>query len=240
MARLARLSIEGELHLILQRGNNAQPVFQDDADRASYLETLAAAAPACGLAVHGYALLHNQVHLLATPAAADSLSGCMQTLGRQYVARFNRRHGRTGTLWEGRFRATVIEAERWFLDALVFVDSAADRAGLGASWPWSSTLHHLGLRRDPVITEHRAFWALGNTPFDREAAFRAELARGLSSARVEELSQAQHKGWVLGTPAFLATMAQRTARPLAPRPRGRPRKADAAPSLDDPQPTTGK
>lgn len=226
MARLARLSIEGELHLILQRGNNAQPVFQDDADRASYLETLAASAPACGLAVHGYTLLHNQVHLLATPAGADSLSNCMQTLGRRYVARFNRRHGRTGTLWEGRFRATVVEADR-FLEALLFVESAAERAGLGGPWPWSSTLHHLGLRPDPVITEHRAFWALGNTPFDREAAFRALLARGLSATQMEELSQAQHKGWVLGSPAFLAAMAERTARPLAPRPRGRPRKSTA-------------
>lgn len=225
MARLARLSIEGELHLILQRGNNAQPVFQDDADRASYLEKLAASAPACGLAVHAYALLPNQVHLLATPASADSLSQCMQTLGRRYVASFNRRHARTGTLWEGRFRATVVEAERYFLDALVYVDTAAERAGLGQPWPWASTLHHLGLKRDPVISEHRGFWSLGNTPFDREAAYRARLSRGLSSGQVAELSEAQHKGWVLGSPPFLATMAQRTERPLAPRPRGRPRKS---------------
>ena len=230
MARLARLSLGGELHLILQRGNNAQPVFQDDADRTSYLEKLAASAPACGLAVHAYALLPNQVHLLATPASADSLSQCMQTLGRSYVASFNRRHGRTGTLWEGRFRATVVEADRHFLDALVYVDTAAERAGLGAAWPWSSTAHHRGQRRDPLVSEHRAFWALGNTPFDREAAYQALLARGLSAAQVEQFSQAQHKGWVLGSPAFLAAMAQRTERPLAPRPRGRPRKA--APAAD--------
>ncbi|URI10658.1 transposase [Aquincola tertiaricarbonis] len=228
MARLARLSLGGELHLILQRGNNAQPVFQDDADRASYLEKLAVSAPACGLVVHAYALLPNQVHLLATPAAADSLSQCMQTLGRSYVASFNRRHGRTGTLWEGRFRATVVEAERHFLEALVYVDTAAERAGLGSGWPWASTAHHLGQRHDPVVTEHRAFWALGNTPFDREAAYRALLARGLSAAQVEQLSQAQHKGWVLGSAPFLAAMAQRTERPLAPRPRGRPRKAAPA------------
>jgi putative transposase len=224
MARLARLSIEGELHLILQRGNNAQPVFLDDADRASYLEKLLASAPASGLAVHGYALLPNQVHLLATPAAPDSLSQCMQTLGRRYVAAFNRRHGRSGTLWEGRFRATVIESDRYFLDALVFVESAGERQGLAAGPTASSAPHHLGLLRDPVITEHRGFWVLGNTPFEREAAYRQRLAQGLSAAQVDELSQAQQKGWVLGSPAFLAAMAHRTPRPLAPRPRGRPRK----------------
>ncbi|MEF7616434.1 transposase [Aquincola sp. MAHUQ-54] len=236
MARLARLSIEGELHLILQRGNNAQAVFLDDADRVSYLEKLAASAPACGLAVHAYALLPNQVHLLATPASPDSLSQCMQTLGRRYVATFNRRHGRSGTLWEGRFRATVVESERYLFDALVYVDTAAERAGLGSPWPWSSAPHHLGLRRDPVVTEHPAFWALGNTPFEREAAYRARLARGLSTKQVEELSQAQQKGWVLGSPQFLSAMAQRTARPLAPRPRGRPRKT-AAP---EPGPTSAE
>lgn len=223
MARLARLSIEGELHLILQRGHNAQPVFLDDADRQAYLANLAASAAVSGLAVHGYALLPNQVHLLATPSRADSLSACMQTLGRRYVAAFNRRHGRTGTLWEGRFRATVVESDR-FVDALVYVETAAERAGLPDGWPWSSAAHHLGQRGDPLVADHRGFWALGNTPFDREAAYRARWEQGLGKARIDELSQAQHKGWVIGSPAFLAAMTQRTDRPLTPRPRGRPRK----------------
>lgn len=224
MARLARLSLEGELHLILQRGHNAQAVFLDDGDREAYLAHLAASASTSGLAVHGYALLGNQVHLLATPAHAESLSACMQTLGRRYVAAFNRRHGRSGTLWEGRFRATVVESERYFVDALVFVETAPERAGLPPGWPWTSAAHHLGQRVDPLVVDHRCFWALGNTPFDREAAYRARWAQGLSAAQVEELSQAQHKGWVLGAPPFLAAMTARTDRPLAPRPRGRPRK----------------
>jgi putative transposase len=231
MARLPRLTLEAQLHLVVQRGNNGAPIFHDDADRASYLEMLQGSAQGCGLAVHAYALLANQVHLLATTQRADSLSQTMQTLGRRYVAAFNRRHGRSGTLWEGRFRATVVESERYFLDALLYVELAPERAGVAAAaadWNWSSIAHHLGRRRDPLVSDHAMFWRLGNTPFEREAAYRQRLERGLPAAEVQRFADAQLKGWALGSEAFLQMLAQLTSRPLAPRPRGRPRKVATA------------
>jgi putative transposase len=227
MARLARLSIPGEVHLIVQRGHNRQPVFVDDADRHLFLTALREAAGEHGLQVHAYALLDEQVQLLATPTAADSLSRAMQAVGRRYVAAFNRRHGRTGTLWEGRFRAAVIESERYLLASMVLLESAAVAAGLAATaagWPWSSAAHHLGGRRDPLVTDHPRYWALGNTPFDREASYQRLLEAGLSATDADALMQASLRSWALGSPAFLAKLAELTERPLVVRRRGRPRK----------------
>jgi putative transposase len=233
MARLVRLALQDQLHLVVQRGNNRAAIFIDDQDRLAYLEGLRAAAAASGLAVHAYALLVSEVHLLATPASGTALSGAMQNLGRRYVAQFNRRHGRSGTLWEGRFRATVVDSEHFFLDCLRYVEQAPVRAGLvpaAEAWAWSSAAHHLGRQRDPLVTDPSAFWALGNTPFERESAYRQRLQEVLPAMQAQRIADAQLKGWALGSPAFLQHIAQLTDRPLAPRPRGRPRKTTIVPT----------
>ncbi|MED5622204.1 transposase [Ideonella sp. BN130291] len=227
MARLPRLCIAGELHHLIQRGHNRQAVFVDDADRQLFLVALRDAAHEHGVAVHAYALLDSEVRLLATPATQQSLSKALQAVGRRYVAAFNRRHGRTGTLWEGRFRGAVIESERYFIPALCQLETAPVDAGLAPSaalWPWSSAGHHLGLARSPLVTEHRLYWALGNTPFDREAAYRRALEQGVTSADGAALLEAMLKSWAIGSPAFLARLADMTPRPLSARQRGRPRK----------------
>lgn len=227
MARLPRLCIPGELHYVVQRGHNRQPVFLGDADRQSFLQALRDAAAEHRLSLHAYALLETEIQLLATPQEADSLSRAMQALGRRYVAGFNRRHGRSGTLWEGRFRGAVIESERYFLSALQVVETAPVRVGLALTadtWPWSSAAHHLGVKRDPVITDHPLYWRLGNTPFDREAAYRRALEAGVSVGDSRALQEASIKSWALGSPAFLQRLGERTARPLVVRRRGRPPK----------------
>src|SRR5437764_337892 len=110
MARLPRLAIAGLPHLVIQRGHNGQIVFADAVDRASYRAALREAAGKAGVAIHAYALLDAQVRMLVTPESPQALSSLMQSVGRRYTAGFNRRHGRSGTLWDGRFRATVIDA----------------------------------------------------------------------------------------------------------------------------------
>jgi putative transposase len=227
MARLRRLALAGHLHHALQRGNNGQPLFADDDDRRAYLDMLQEAVTAHGVAVHGYALLVDQVHLLATPQADDGLSLTMQALGRRYVARYNRRHARRGTLWEGRYRATIVEPAVYFLRNLMHIELQPVHASLAptpAQWPWSSAAHHVGARRDPLVADHPMYWALGNTPFEREARYRARLDEGISPADALTLTQATLKGWVLGSAQFVATLGEATDRPLQPRRRGRPRK----------------
>lgn len=227
MARLTRLAVPGELHLVLQRGHNRQPVFIDDDDRAAYLAALRDAAHEHRLAIHSYALLPGEVWVLATPADGQSLSTTLQATGRRYVSGFNRRHQRSGTLWEGRFRASVIESERFFLLATCWVELQPVLQALtsdAGEWAWSSAAHHLGRRRDPLITEHPRFWELGNTPFDREARYRALLGEGVALPAQQQLLHATTRGLALGGDLFLQRMAETAARPVVARPRGRPRK----------------
>lgn len=232
MARLPRLALAGQLHHLVLRGNGGQALFADDEDRQRCLDMLREALRLHRVALHGYVLLEDSLQLLLTPESGEGLSTAMQALGRRYVAAFNRRHGRAGTLWEGRYRATVVQAQRHFLPLLTLVEWQPQHLGLAGSaldWPWSSAAHHLGRRRDALVTDHPLFWATGNTPFERELAHRARLEAGLPDAQALTLMDATLKGWVLGDAAFIAALSAHTERPLQPRPRGRPRKAAAKP-----------
>ena len=225
MARLPRLALAGQAHLVALYGHSGQPVFLDDDDRRQFLAALRESALQHAVAVHAYVLHDNHVHLLLTPATGTALGALMQGLGRRYGAGFNRRHGRQGALWAGRFRATVVQAGVALLDAMLFIDHHPVRTGavlVAQDHAWSSARQHLGLQRDKLITEAGAWWALGNTPFEREAAYRRLLDDGLPAARAAQLADAQRKGWPVGDPQFLADLAQQTKRPLQPRPRGRP------------------
>lgn len=230
MARLPRLVVAGQAHHVLQRGHNAQPVFVDDEDRRLYLHALQEAARAQAVQVHAYALLDHEVQLLLRPGTEAGLSRTMQAVGRRYGAAFNRRHGRSGTLWEGRFRAGVVQAGTHLLQCMLLIDALPARHGLAASpqaGRWSSAPHRLGLRRDPLVTDPAEFWRLGNTPFEREAAYAALLAQGLDAAVVRHVEHAAANGWALGTPQFLAEIAAQLGRAVRPRARGRPRREDA-------------
>ncbi|MCH8180733.1 MAG: transposase [Proteobacteria bacterium] len=232
MARLPRLGVAAWPHLLVQQVHDGQSLARDDIDRQALGEALREAARAHGVVVHAYHLGESSLMLVATPESADGLSLMMQALGRRYVAGFNRRHGRQGGLWAGRYRGTVLDPARYVLDAMVLVETreAAPHAGAAVfGSAWSSAGHHLGLRTDPLVTDPAIFWALGNTPFERQAAWRLRLAEGLSQARTAELVQAMHKGWALMSPEQEAALSQSIGRRLSPRPRGRPRKAPAIP-----------
>ena len=224
MARAPRLALAGELHYLIQRGHNGQAVFADDADRAAYLTMLRVAAGQYGVAIHAYVLLDCEVHLAATPSEPEALSRLMQSLGRRYVAGYNRRHGRSGTLWSGRFRGAPIDGITFGEELLVHIESQPFLAGVSAAieWPWSSVRHHLGRQRDPLVTEHAAYWALGNTPFERELAHAHHLREGVSAALHEGLTAAALRGKAFGTSAFSALVETQSGRRTPTRPRGRP------------------
>jgi putative transposase len=232
LARLPRLVVAGQLHLLVQRGPAGSPVFRDDEDFAGYRQALVHSAREHGVAIHAYALTPAQVLLLVTPQSGPALSRMWQALGRRFGAQYNRRHGRTGVLWEGRFRATVVEADTYFLDCCRHVEWAPVRAGLAvepADYPWSSAAHHSGMRVDAGINEHRLYWMLGNTPFEREASYRRLLEQPLAAAAEERLAEASVKGWAVGDDEFIRTLSAQTARRVAPLPRGRPRHIRLAP-----------
>ncbi len=229
MARRPRLALAGELHLVLLRGHNDQAVFADDADRRVFVELLREAAVRHEVSVHAYALLGNEVHLLLTPSQGPALGRLVQSIGRRYVAAYNRRHVRRGTLWDGRFRSAVVDAETLLLAAIVHVENLPVAAGLVAmavEWPWSSAAHHAGRRRDLLLTHHQQYWRLGNTPFEREHAHTVALNESLQALPDGRFVEATHRALVLGPPSFVSRIAESLHRPVQARPRGRPRRTN--------------
>jgi len=225
MARLPRLTIPGYPHHIIQRGNNRQAIFAAPEDYRELLALLEEHAGKCQVAVHGYVLMSNHIHLLATPDTPEGIPMMMQSVGRRYVRSFNRRQGRTGTLWEGRYRSTLIQAERYLLACMAYIDLNPVRAGMvdtPAEYPWSSHEHYIGRRHDRLITPHPLYWELGNTPFAREAAY-AELVRaGLPAADERALTDSALRGWALGDGDYVADLQRRTARRVIKERAGRP------------------
>jgi putative transposase len=227
MARLPRLTLPGQPHHVIQRGNNRQPIVVDREDREMLLALIGEHAARLQVALHAYVLMDNHFHLLATPSTVDGLPQWMQAVGRRYVRYFNDRHGRSGTLWEGRYRSTLIQTDRYFLACMAYIDLNPVRAGMVADardYPWSSHGHYAGLRGDRLITPHPLYWALGNTPFAREAAY-AELVRaGIAQADVALLTEATLRGWAAGDARFVELLQKNTDRRVVKgRPGRRPR-----------------
>lgn len=225
MARLPRLTVPGYPHHVIQRGNNRQAIFAVPDDYEVLLDLIAENASKFGVAVHAYVLMSNHFHLLATPETSDSLPLMMQSVGRRYVRYFNDRQGRSGTLWEGRYRSTLIQTERYLLTCMAYIDLNPVRAGLVAEardYPYSSHRHYVGMHTDKRVVPPALIWELGNTPFAREAAY-AELVRtGLNSDQQKALTQSVLSGWALGEPDFVADLQKRTARRVSKALPGRP------------------
>jgi putative transposase len=229
MARLPRLTIPGYPHHIIQRGNNRQPIFAGEAYYLALLGMLDEHARQERVAVHAYVLMSNHFHLLATPETAEGIPHMMQAVGRRYVRYFNQRQERTGTLWEGRYRSTLIQAERYLLACMVYIDLNPVRAGMvetPVAYQWSSHAHYAGSRVDRLITPHPLWWELGNTPFAREAAY-AELVRnGLGTQQERALTDSALRGWALGEPDYVADLQRRTERRVSKARAGRPFRAE--------------
>lgn len=225
MARLPRLTVPGYPHHIIQRGNNRQPIFAATEHYEDLLSLLWENAQKFDVAVHGYVLMTNHFHLLATPQTADGLPQMMQAVGRRYVRHFNDSQGRTGTLWEGRYRSTLIETERYLLACMAYIDLNPVRAGLvmePRDYPWSSHGHYVGLRNDKLITPHPLVWELGNTPFAREAAYADLVRSGITPEQQNDITRSLLSGWALGEADFVADLQKRTERRVSKTQAGRP------------------
>lgn len=226
MARLPRLTLPDYPHHVIQRGNNRQNIFSTPAHFQYFLALLEEQSRKYEVAVHAYVLMNNHFHLLATPMADNQgLPRMMQAVGRSYVRYFNDLTERSGTLWEGRYRSTLIQAEPYFLACQAYIDLNPVRAGItpeAADYPWSSHAHYVGMRPDKLITPHALVWALGNTPFAREAAYAELVRRGVALSQQRALTQSALTGWALGEQAFVAELQKRTGRRVSPSSAGRP------------------
>ena len=230
MARLPRLVVPGQVHHLLHWGHNKGEIFLDDVDALTLLDILTASASKCDVAIHAWLLMPNHLHLLATPNAEHSLRGMMQSLGRDYVRQFNRRHGRSGTLWAGRYRSSLVEPQDYLLPSMVFLDLHPIRSGLVdavANYPWSSYGSYVGLptpSRFPKLSTHTLVWHLGNTPFAREARYRELVDMAYGSEKQDEIIAAVRGGWALGSDQYVEQVQRLTSRRLSKLHAGRPAK----------------
>jgi len=225
MARLSRLTLPGHPHHVIQRGNNRQSIFVATEDYQTMLDLLDENARKFNVAIHAYVLMGNHFHLLATPETQDGLPQLMQAVGRRYVRYFNDRQKRTGTLWEGRYKSTLIQTERYLLACMAYIDLNPVRAGMVAQakdYPWSSHAHYIGLRIDKLLTPHALVWAMGNTPFAREAAYAALVQAGITTGQTQALTDSALRGWALGEPEFVENLQKKTARRVSKGLAGRP------------------
>ena len=225
MARLPRLTLPGFPHHVIQRGNNRQAIFQAVSDYQTLLGLLVENAIKFDVQIHAYVLMSNHFHLLVTPQTDDGLPHLMQAVGRSYVRYFNGAQKRSGTLWEGRYKSTLIQTDRYLLACMAYIDLNPVRAGLLAQagdYPWSSFGHYTGQRLDKFIAPHPLVWELGNTPFAREAAYAELVQAGIGSVQQQALTDSALRGWALGEPDFVADLQRRTERRVSKATAGRP------------------
>ena len=201
MPRLPRPIVPGQPLHIIQRGNNRTQTFVDQRDYGVYLALLQLTRKRAGCAIHAYVLMKNHVHLLVTPETKVGPARMMQGLGRWYVRYFNERHGRTGTLWEGRYRSTLIDSERYFFACSRYIELNPVRAGIvddPAGFEWSSFRGNAFGEGDHLLTPHETYRALGANRAERQAAYRALFDQPLGARVVDAFRIAAKRGTALG------------------------------------------
>lgn len=230
MARLPRYVLPGQPQHVIQRGNNREPIFCCDADCRFYLEKLKAGADKHQVDIHAYVLMTNHVHLLLTPHTEQGMSKLMQYLGRYYVQYFNDCYQRTGTLWEGRYKATVIDAEAYLLTCYRYIELNPVRAGMvehPGGYRWSSYLCNATGQEDVLVTPHLLYRRLGRASTERQAAYRDLFDTVIEPGTLEAIRAATNKAWVLGNDRFKEQIEWQLGRRTKPLGRGGDRKSEA-------------
>lgn len=229
MPRQPRFVIPGLPQHVIVRGNNRDPIFYADEDYRFYLDKLKEACDKHQCDVHAYVLMTNHTHLLMTPHTEQSISKTLQMLGRYYVQYFNYSYHRTGTLWEGRYKATLIDSERYLLTCYRYIELNPVRAeGMvdhPSEYPWSSYRHNALGKNDPLIVPHQEYARLGSTKEQRQLAYRLLFKSHISEKTLEEIREATNKAWVLGSSYFKERIAAQLNRPATPSKRGGDRKS---------------
>ena len=201
---------------IIQRGNNRTTCFFSEEDYARYLFHLERLAPRFGCAVHAWCLMTNHVHLLVTPSAADSCALLMKNLGQRYVQQVNRVRKRSGTLWEGRFRSSLVQSESYLLTCYRYIELNPVRAGMVVhprSYPWSSYRVNAEGARSGLVTPHFEYLRLGESRQARSVAYRELVAEQIGDELTDEIRAATNGGYALGDKAFQAQVALALGRP---------------------------
>jgi putative transposase len=229
MPRKPRFNLPGIPQHVIQRGNNRDPCFFTKADYRRYLDDLSQSATQFSCQVHAYVLMTNHVHLLITSTETYGISQMMQALGRRYVCYVNRRYKRTGTLWEGRFKASLVDSENYLLTCMRYIEMNAVRAKMvdhPAKYHWSSYAANAQGQQNPILTPHRLYLALGSSADKQQIAYRGLFRQPMENQPLLAIRQALNHELALGCSSFkdrIEALTNRQARLGQP---GRPRTKD--------------
>jgi putative transposase len=232
MPRSWRQLLPGVAAHIIQRGNNRSACFRHDSDYLVYLANLGVLSQKYECAIHAYCLMTNHVHLLLTARAAGECTALMRDLGQRYVQYFNRRYERTGTLWEGRYRSSIVESSHYVLACYRYIELNPVRAGMvdhPVGYLWSSFAVNSGMRSDPLVAPHAEFEALATEASARHVMYRGMFDQRMDPVLVQKIRDATNSGYPLASETFrnrvLAPLGVKTA-PAKPGPKARSPTAD--------------
>lgn len=212
---------------IIQRGNNRQVAFFGEENYLYYLDCLKEACLRHACRLHAYVLMTNHVHLLLSPSRPDAIAKVMQSVGRRYVRYVNDVYRRTGTLWEGRYKASPIDSDHYLLMCYRYIELNPVRKGIvrdPGEYRWSSYAHHAGQRVDPLVSDHARYLALGRTVAQRHAAYRDLFGEHIDPWAISTIRETTNQCLVLGTEEFKDQIEQALSRRVRPGKAGRPRK----------------
>ena len=229
MARLPRFVLAGHPQHVIIRGNNREPIFYSDEDYRFYLDKLKDACIKHQCAIHAYVLMTNHVHLLITPHNEDGISKTMQMLGRYYVQYFNFTHQRTGTLWEGRYKASLVDSEAFALTCYRYIELNPVRAAMvqhPAEYAWSSYRCNALGQPNRLITPHYLYDSLGGDAEQRQTIYQALFNAHIDSKTLDEVRVSANKAWVLGSNYFKQKIANQLNRRTDKLAKGGDRKSD--------------
>ena len=236
MARLPRFVIPGQPQHVIQRGNNRDVIFVADEDYQFYLQKLGDACNKYECELHAYVLMTNHVHLLITPHTENSISKVMQYIGRYYVQYFNFQYQRTGTLWEGRYKATLLDSDGYLLTCSRYIELNPVRAGMvkdPSEYPWSSYRFNALGEENGLITPHATYQTLGTDIVSCRLNYLALFKRHIPDTVIEEIRTATNKAWVLGNERFRDKIESLIARQVQPKSRGGDRRSELFKKKDD-------
>ena len=228
MPRQTRYRLPGVPQHVVQRGNNRQVTFFDECDYRRYLDDLKMATEKYKCDVHAYVLMTNHVHLLMTPHHEDSISKVMQSVGRKYVRYINGAYKRTGTLWEGRYKASLIQTEMYLLRCYRYIELNPVRAGMTDSpmYQWSSYGCNAFNKENDLIKPHKYYLALGKSGEERRWAYRELFSHHMDNTILHEIRESTDQCRVLGNERFRKEIEQALQIKTIPGKRGRPRQID--------------
>lgn len=228
MARHARVILPGHPLHVIQRGNNRDIIFASEDDYHFYLDKLETACHSCRCKIHAYVLMTNHVHLLVTPETGNGLGKLMQSLGRSYVQYFNYRYSRTGTLWEGRYKSTLLDSSRYLLTCYRYIEMNPVRAGMvndPEDYAWSSYHSNALGRPDRLVVPHELYERLAHRADERQVAYQALFNHDIDQQTLDEIRDATNTEWVLGNDRFRARVEALADQQVQPKPRGGDRKS---------------